>query len=182
MIGPIGWASFFLFFLLYLSFFFLFLGCTNFLNERNKVFIYLFIFYLLFFYISFFFRSCSRQEIILSALIGQFRVSNLRRVAFIFHWPIVHRLHNTLSITHSPISKQSTPLNTSPASKCNLPLFHPKFVSKYLHCFLKSAPSVQLWSLYQISLTGLEISLFSLHVSIAVWKLVLAKQSKLPRF
>src|SRR6266480_577480 len=97
-----------------------------------------------FFYSSFFFRSCSRQEIVLSALIGQFRVSNLRRVAFIFHWPIVHRLHNALSITRSPISKQSTPLNTSPASKRNLPLFHPKFVSKCLHCFLKSAPSVQL--------------------------------------
>ena len=135
-----------------------------------------------FFYSSFFFRSCSRQEIVLSALIGQFHVSNLRRVAFIFHWPIVHRLHNTLSITCSPISKQSTPLNTSPASKRNLPLFHPKIVSKCLHYFLKSAPSVQLWSLYQISLTGLKISLFSLHVSIAVWKLVLAKQSKLPHY
>ena len=92
-----------------------------------------------FFYSSFFFRSCSCQEIILSALIGQFHVSNLRRVAFIFHWPIVHRLHNALSITRSPISKQSTPQNTSPASKCNLPLFHPKIVKIPSPFFKKSS-------------------------------------------
>ena len=36
-----------------------------------------------------FFHRNSRQEIALSALIGQVRVSNLRRVAFIFYWPIV---------------------------------------------------------------------------------------------
>jgi len=36
-----------------------------------------------------FFHKNSRQEIALSALIGQVRVSNLRRVAFIFYWPIV---------------------------------------------------------------------------------------------
>src|ERR1043166_1356181 len=55
--GLLDERHFFFFFLLYLSFFFLFLGCTNFLNERNKVFIYLFIFYLLFFYFSFFLIS-----------------------------------------------------------------------------------------------------------------------------
>ena len=36
-----------------------------------------------------FFHKNSRQEIALSALIGQVRVSNLRRVAFIFYWSTV---------------------------------------------------------------------------------------------
>ena len=44
-----------------------------------------------------FFHKNSRQEIALSALIGQVRVSNLRRVAFIFYWPIV-RIYNVFSI------------------------------------------------------------------------------------